>query len=361
MARVSRREFLTSIGITAAALLAGCRPADRPPPPTIYVRGSFTRLPPTPSAAPGGMPSAQASPLPLPTSVPITEQRRLYVKSFRDTPDISKWHGLRIDGLVEHPLTLTMDDIRALPQIEAMRSLECISNPVGGGLIGNLIWIGAELAPLLARAGIRPEAKYALFEASDGYTTSVALKWLTQPGVLLAHRANGEPLLPEHGYPLRLLIPGLYGQKQPKWITHIRFAAEDSLGYWENEARGWSNTAEVRTNSQLRVPKKVSEPFAAVIRLEGLAFAGLRAITRVEVGIDDARPRLQATLISPPSPLVWTWWVCDWQPPAPGLYRLTVHATDETDFTQERIASGPFGAPFPDGTDAVHQLVLRLS
>lgn len=358
---LTRRAFLSALG---AAFAAACRPAGRTPP-TIYspgstLAGNSTNVPNT--ALPSDLPT-------LPESVPITEGARLYEKSYRGIPDLNyaaSW-TLVIDGLVSRPLRLSLAEIRALPSVEAMRTLQCISNPVGGGLVGNLVWTGTPLLPLLEQAGIMESARFAWFEAADGYTTSVPVARIAQPETLLVYGirngANSEPLPPEHGHPLRILMPGLYGQKMPKWITRIQFAAEVKLGYWENPARGWSNEAMIKTNSQIRSPTR-SGPLRTVIRVEGMAFAGGRAITRVEVSIvlrdqrDDWQP---ATLIRPPDGLAWTWWAYDWRPAAPGDYRLAVRATDETGFTQSVTSSGFLGDPFPDGTDALHSTIIRLT
>lgn len=353
----SRRRFLI-----AALLAAACRPERIAP--TAYQRGMA--LPPT-ETPPRAAPLAATVP-PLPQSVPITPLKRLYEKSFRGTPalsDAERW-TLHIDGLVAEPLPISLAELRAAPQQSALRTLQCISNPVGGGLIGTLDWQGVPLAPFLARAKPLPSARYALFEAADGYTTSVALNWLTQPDVLLITGANGEALPPRHGFPLRILIPSLYGQKQPKWLTRITLAAADQLGYWENPARGWSNVAAVKTNSAFRQPATNKLPFAAPILLEGYAFGGGRAIVSVEVSAERADSgRLPtawraAQLIAPPSPLAWTWWRYLWTPPEVGLYRLAVRAADSSGFVQSLLSSSSLGAPFPDGTDAIHAVSLRL-
>ncbi len=356
----TRRRFLL-----AALLAAACRPERSVP--TAYQRGA---APPPTEMPPGVIPSVATIP-PLPKRIPITPLNRLYEKSFRGTPSLSepeRW-TLHIDGLVASPLQVSLAELRALPQHSTIRTLQCISNPVGGGLIGTLDWQGVPLAPLLARANVLPGARYALFEAADGYTTSVALSWLTQPEVMLITGANGELLPLRHGFPLRILIPGLYGQKQPKWLTRITLSAEDRLGYWENPSRGWSNLAAVKTNSAFRAPTTNVLPFTAPITLEGCAFAGDRAIMRVEVSaerVDSAGTEPQssvwrpATLVEPPSPLAWTWWRCLWTPPQPGLYRLAVRATDSSGFMQATLTRGLIGAPFPDGTDAIHAVRLRL-
>jgi DMSO/TMAO reductase YedYZ molybdopterin-dependent catalytic subunit len=336
--------------------------------PTIYVPGS-TRLPtltPTVDSAPLLTPQAT---LPIPASVPITPLDQLYLNSYpgKLNADLIERWTLTIDGLVNTPLRLTLDDLRGYPPVEDMRALACISNPVGGGLIGNIVWTGCLLAPILEQAGIQSAVSHVHFEAADGYTTSVTLDRVSQPGVLLVYLANGQPLPMEHGYPARILIPGLYGQKMPKWITRMHFADHDKLGYWEQAHRGWSNTAAARTISQIREPLKSVVERHSPLRLAGFAYAGQEAITRVDIAIsEDGTASLQtrdwqpATLIGPPSPLAWTWWIHDWTPPGRGDYAIAVRATDETGFVQQRRVSGLLGQPFPDGTEAIHGLLLRI-
>lgn len=330
--------------------------------PTVYVPGSGTDSPPSPS--PPVTPKAAALE-PIPTQVPHTPIKRLYTMSYRGTPDFehSTW-SLRVDGLVDTPLTPSLNDLRALPHVTETRTLECISNPIGGGLIGTVSWNGTALAPLLTRAGVKPTATYVHFEAMDGYTTSLRVEQITQGGVLLVYGAEGAPLPAAHGSPLRILIPGLYGQKQPKWISRIHFSDHEKLGYWEQEHRGWSNTAVVQTTAILRDPARTVLPFESPIRFAGVAFAGKRAITRVELRAAQGKQILtdwrEAHLIHPDSPLIWTAWVYDWEPPAPGVYQIAVRATDETGYRQERFESGLFGKPFPEGTDAIHQITLKL-
>jgi DMSO/TMAO reductase YedYZ molybdopterin-dependent catalytic subunit len=158
------------------------------------------------------------------------------------------------------------------------------------------------------------------------------------------------------------MIPGLYGQKMPKWITRITFAAEDRLGYWEGEARGWSNIASVRTHSAFGGgPRTVK--LGSAIRLSGWAFGGNRAIRRVEVNLDRDNPNTwqDAHLTYPPGPLAWTWWAFDWQPSAPGDYRVAVRATDDTGIVQTRAATGMLAGAFPDGVDAIHMITVSVT
>lgn len=360
---VSRRGFLIALTGSAIAAAAACRPTG-PDVPTPYAPGSG--LAPT---ATRPIPTADASAAPDPTYGEITfDQMRftsaedLYITQFdyNNTPEVNAdtW-TLTVDGLVEQPLTLDYAQVLTMPVYEDIRTLECISNPVGGDLIGNLTWTGFLFQEILDRVKVSPEATHVRFDAADGYSTSVLLEWITQPGVMLAYHMNGEPLTVKHGFPLRIHMPGLYGQKMPRWLTHVEFIDYDYTGFWE--ARGWSNTAEVRTKSILQSPPgnaQVSN--GARFYLQGVAFAGKRRITAVEVRIDDGE-WMPASLAPGPSPLAWTQWYVPWTFSAPGAYRIAVRATDDTGFVQMNEDAGLFGGAYPNGTDGIHSTVLESS
>jgi len=353
--QLSRRQFLKQFlpmaSGTAVFFLAGCRLKPDPTP---------TLTPP-----------ATAVPTPLATLPPpnheiiLTPNDDFYVMETNGTPTIDRaeWQ-LTIDGLVENPLTLSFADIVARPFVEQMRTLECIGNAVGGNQIGNAVWGGVLLADLLDEAGVMETAVRAKFAAADNYETSVTLDWINQPGAMLAYQMNGEPLPPEHGYPLRLFMPGLYGQKMPKWITHIQFIDDiDHLGTWENQ--GWSNVAQVKTNSQIMQPTHIQKVPLAPLEIFGIAYAGNRHITQVEVGIEQQDGDLiwqpVAELVRGPSDEVWTQFYLPWTPPTAGTYTLLVRATDETGFVQTERARGVLEGAFPDGTDKIHNIVIVVA
>ena len=185
----------------------------------------------------------------------ITPAGDFYITSKGLTPrvDPKQWR-LTIDGLVEKPLTLTLDEVRSLPILERVLTLECISNPVGGPWIGNARWRGAALRPLLEEARPRPQATHVMLHAADGYFTNHSKDRIFREENFLAHEMNGELLPPDHGYPLRIFIPGKYGMKQPKWLTRIEFISKDQPGYWEQ--RGWSETAERQTQGVIDTPQE---------------------------------------------------------------------------------------------------------
>jgi len=183
-----------------------------------------------------------------------TPNRNFYVTSYSGTPvlDADRWR-LKIHGLVQRPLTLTFADIMRIPSIRRILTLECIGNPPDGHAIGNAEWTGVKLKPLLEHAGVKPNAIYAAMRAADGYYTGVPVAELMRDENWLVYRMNGAPLPPDHGFPLRIFIPGKYGMKQPKWLTEIELVDTPFIGYWE--ARGWSNEAWRKVNSGFFYPR----------------------------------------------------------------------------------------------------------
>lgn len=344
----SRRRFLKAASGTAVLILAGCRTRlgnDAPD----------SALPAT------AVPTPPATLPPLSRDLILTSNDGFYVMETNGTPtvDVASWQ-LVIDGLVERPLTLNFADIEARPFVEQMRTLECIGNAVGGNQIGNAVWGGIWLNDLLSEVGVLDTAVRAQFTAADNYETSVSRDWITQPGTMLAYQMNGQPLPPEHGYPLRLFMPGLYGQKMPKWITHIQFTDDNShLGTWEKQ--GWSNVAAVKTNAQIMQPEHIQIVPLTELEIFGVAYAGTRHITQVEIGIEaDGNPTWTTAeeLVRGPSDEVWTQFYLSWKPPAPGTYTLLVRATDESGFVQTDRARGVLEGAFPDGTDKIHNIVI---
>lgn len=347
--RISRRRFLQAAGGTGILLLFGCRPRQA-------VEETTERVTATPGVA-----GTAVGVVRRPREVAVTPVEDFYVQHFQTAVDVlpAEWR-LTVDGLVERPVTLGYEQVRERPRGEMMRTLECIGNPVGGNQIGNANWAGFWLDELLAEVGVKGEAKRARFEAADGYETSVLLEWIRQPGVLMAYEMNGEPLTAEHGFPLRILVPGLYGQKMPKWITRIEFIAdEDHQGYWE--AKGWSDVAVVKTNSQIMAPTHIGRVAMGEVEVYGVAYAGKRAITKVEVGVeaDGMLTWREAELLPGPSHEVWTQFYFYWTPPADTSYTLLVRATDETGFVQTERGRGLLEGAYPDGTDKIHSIVVK--
>ena len=347
---VSRRGFL--IGLTGSALAAstGNQAVSAQP---VSVQGV-----PLPPFHPDAVRDAQWGTLRYNQPV-LTPTDQLYTARYSRAPiprlTADHWR-LTIDGLVDNPCSLSLVDIHALPVLADARVLEALSNPAGGGYIGNVSVKGADFAEIVTRIGIKPTATHVKLEAADGYTTAVPIERITRRGVMLAYEMNGAALTAEHGYPLRLMIPGLYGLKMPRWLTRITFLDHDYFGYWEQH--GLSATAEVRTKSIIHAPTTGSQIVAGqVIVMQGVAVAGTRDITRVEVQIDDGE-WVPADLTPAASPYAWRQWHWQWIAPAPGVYRVGVRATDDTGFVQHEEADRRLSAT-PHGTSAIHRITLH--
>jgi len=302
-------------------------------------------------------PPKLATPIAAPQQITITPNDKFYTQSFSTTPTVNAndW-TLTIDGLVNRPLIFTLADLKARPAVEVMRTLECIGNPVGGPQIGNAVWKGTYLKPILDEAGIKPTAYRLKFEAADHYTAAADLKFLYDDRSFLAYEMNDQPLTPKHGFPLRLFFPGSYGQKMPKWITRMELIDYEFEGYWEE--RGWSDVAQVKTNAIIEKPY-ANAKFATqtTIPIWGVAYAGKRDITKVEVKIGDEDWR-EANLMFGPTNEVWTQWSLDWVPNQAQNYKIQVRATDSDGFTQSRTAGLLDG--YPDGSDAVHSIYVKI-
>lgn len=346
MDNVSRRSFLKVAGLAGLALAASCTPRAAP---------EDSATPQPAELAPG---VSHRRPLPAPTEILITPTGQLFTESYSTVPkvDPSTW-SLTIDGLVDVSLKLNYEDLGSYPKVESTRTLECIGNPVGGPLIGNPAWGGFLAKAIWDQVGIRPEAIRATFTAADGYETSVDVRWITQPGVMMVYEINGQPLPPEHGFPLRILMPGLYGQKMPKWLTHIEFIADRFVGRWESQ--GWSDVAEVQTNSIISQPSGQGALPAGMVPVFGVAFAGLRKITAVDVRVDGGDWRA-AELIQDESSLVWTQWAFDWEA-QPGRHTIRVRARDEDGFVQSSDRPAVLSGPFPDGSNGIHEVVVDIA
>lgn len=262
---------------------------------------------------------------------------------------------LKIHGLVEKPLSLTLDDLKAMPAYEAYVTFLCISNEIGGRLIGNALWTGVALQDLLAMAGVKEGARKVVFRADDGYSTGVPLERCLRPQTFLAYAMNGDALPREHGFPLRAVIPGYYGMKQPKWLTEIEVVDHDYLGYWEE--RGWADEAVVKTMSRIDVPPHRGRvPLTGEV-IAGVAFAGDRRIASVEYSIDGGQTWREAQMKPALSPYTWVLWGANLELPHEGEYVLAVRATDGQGHKQDaRVAE-----PLPDGASGYHKLRIKTT
>ncbi len=351
MTTFARRKFLTVSGITAAAAVTagvGGKILTSKHTAVNTAAGKLGTPTATPMATPTSLPPAAYKPPPLATSLNIpgispfdTPNADFYrVDTALVVPQVSSsaWQ-LRIHGMVDNPMTITFDQLMKMPMIEQDITLTCVSEAVGGGYIGNARWQGTLLADVLRKAGIQSGADQIVMRDVKGMTIGVA----TDPVMdgrksLLAVGMNGQPLPQEHGYPVRVVVPGLYGYvSATKWVVDMEFTTFGAFdAYWVK--LGWSQQAVIKTESRIDVPKARSSLTAGQVTIAGVAWAQHRGIDAVEVSVDgtwyDAKLAPQDTIGT------WRQWYYVWNA-APGQHVLQVRATDRTGYTQTAVVQKP--------------------
>ena len=268
---------------------------------------------------------------------------------------LDEWR-LDIKGLVQAPFSLTYDQLLDLEAVEQIHTLECISNYVGGDLISTALWTGVPLRDLLDRAQVQSGAYDVVFTSVDGYTDSIPIAKAMEDRTLVAYLMNGKTVPQDHGYPARMLVPNIYGMKNVKWIRSIEVVNYDFIGYWQQQ--GWSDSANVNTNARIDLPGRSVRWNGGIVPVGGIAFAGARGISKVELSSDGGKSWGQATLEQPMGPLSWRRWSYDWTPGGAGPVKLIVRATDGTGNTETPIAR----SPYPDGStgyDSIDVTVQR--
>jgi DMSO/TMAO reductase YedYZ molybdopterin-dependent catalytic subunit len=263
---------------------------------------------------------------------------------------------LRVHGLVDDELRITYDELLAMPLEEFDITLQCVSNEIGGDLIGTARWTGVRLAALLERAGIGSDAGQVVGRSVDGFEAGFPIEAVTDGrDAIVAVAMNGEPLPTRHGFPARLVVPGLYGYvSATKWLAEIELTTWEGFdGYWV--PRGWAKEGPVKTSSRIDVPRAGADLTAGRTVVAGVAWAPTRGIRRVEVQVDEG-PWSQAELSAPLSADTWVQWRAEVDLPA-GSPALRVRAVD--DEGQEQSA-GP-RPPAPDGAEGWHRVVVRTS
>ena len=284
----------------------------------------------------------------------ITPNDEFYVTSKGLSPSIdAKTWELRFHGLVDHPFSINYRELLAMPRVEKVYTLECISNPIGGTAIGNAKWTGTPLKPLLQRAGPSGEATHAAIYAADGFSTGHPIERLWNEENFLAYQMNGEDLPPIHGYPVRIFIPGKFGMKQPKWVTRIELVKKPYIGYWES--RGWSDDCERWAQARFTDLKDGARISGRNFEFAGYAIGNLNGIRAVEISFDDGKSWNSTTLFSNPSPIVWVFWRYVWVNPKRGKYRVRVRAIDG----KGRVEGPGPTSTFPNG--ATGQEVTKVT
>lgn len=364
---LSRRQFLAVSGAGLSAVALGtwgmARIFGDQPPNQGTVTDTFTDEDPFGASLTSG-PAASPPPEELaarPTPprgtraelTPTDEFYRIDINTRPPSIDDENWR-LKLDGLVDNPVQLSLEDIRALPSQTQILTMQCISNPVGGDLTSSARWTGVRFKDLLATVGLQANATGALIKSVDGFFEYVVMEDIQDERTLLVYEMNGQPLAVKHGFPLRVYIPNRYGMKQPKWIESIELVDERVDGYWV--VRGWSREAIPHTVSvvdTVAVDPDLGENGMALSG--GIAWAGARGISKVEVQVD-ASDWEEAELITPPlSSLNWVLWRYAW-PYASGRHTLSVRAYDGLGQLQE---SDP-RAPRPNGATGIHSISLSL-
>lgn len=286
----------------------------------------------------------------------VTPASEFYVvsKNFSD-PEVNSYDWrLKIDGLVGRPMPMTLETIKALPAVRQYVTLQCISNRIGGDLISNGQRTGVRVADLLGQVGVRSTAAYFITEAEDGYYESMPLSEALQEQMLLVYEMNGQPLTYKHGFPLRLLYPSHYGMKSTKWITLIQLADGNTEGYWTE--RGWDPYAVVRTMSKINYPSRFAEIPQGDITVTGVAFAGARGISTVEVSADGQETWRPAVLRPALGKFALQLWSFTWRNPEPRVQIIVVRAVDGEGKPQE---TGE-GETFPKGSADYHTVPVKV-
>jgi DMSO/TMAO reductase YedYZ molybdopterin-dependent catalytic subunit len=288
----------------------------------------------------------------------ITPVDNFYVvsKNFVDPGvDGASWR-LHVGGLADKTLSLTLADLRALPATEEYVTMECISNNVGGEQISTGKFKGVALRDLLTMAGPQAQGGWVAFKARDGYTESIPRSLVEgEPEVLVAYELDDVPLPMNHGFPARILIPGHYGMKGPKWLDSIDLVNQETRGYWEQQ--GWDHNAVVKTTARFDVPGDGEIVKVGEIPLAGVAFAGTRGISKVEYSTNGGSSWSSADFAPALSKLTWVIWRSTWTPVSHGAYTLEVRATDAAGSLQDSN-----NAPsYPSGSTGYHTIHVNVS
>ena len=329
---VSRRGVLLGIGgvvVVGGAALASARWLTTR---ASAVASRVAAVLPSPAEVLPPLPASVQAPVPgmAPFVTPNADFYRIDTAVIVPQVTAEEW-TLSFDGMVRRPFTITYAELLEMPMVERDVTIMCVSNPIGGDLIGTARWLGTPLLPLLERAGIEPGADQIFSTSIDGWTCSTPLDGLAEREPLLAIAMNGEPLPIEHGFPVRMIIPGLYGFiSATKWVTQITattYAADPA--YWT--VRGWATDAPVLTGSRIDLPDGSLSVGQTAIGGVAWAMDG-DGISRVEVSIDDG-PWQDAQLADQPNPRTWRQWWLDWEA-TPGRHSIAVRATNGLGETQ---------------------------
>ncbi len=348
--RLDRRRFLQAAALVAggAAVASGGAVVVR-----RAVRGASAR-----SRAEIRLPAPASTGAAVPNSAGfLTPNKDFYrVDTALTVPriDLDSW-SLRIHGMVDRELTLSFEDLLAMPLMERPVTMTCVSNEVGGPYMGTAQWLGVPLAPLLKSLGVSSGADQLVARSVDGMTIGTPVATLLDGrDAMLAVGMNGEPLPLEHGFPVRMLTPGIYGYAGScKWVTSLELTTFDKFdAYWVS--RGWAAEGPVKTGSRVDRPKPFAQLETGPVTVAGVAWAQRRGIAKVEVRVDDG-PWATAELLPVPSADTWVQWRYSW-PATSGPHSLAVRATDKTGAVQVEDRA----TPFPSGATGWHTISVTV-
>ncbi len=364
---MDRRKFLGAAGVTAVTAAAAGVGGELLIGKRVHPNASAAKLAApyaAPYAKPTPLPVAPSKPPPVATSLnipgispfytPITNFYRVDTSLVIPQLSSSTWQ-LRIHGMVSNPMTITFDALMKMPMIEHDVTLTCVSDAVGGGYIGNARWQGTLLADVLRKAGLQAGADQIVMRDAKGMTIGVATEPLMDGRKsLLAVGMNGQPLPQAHGFPVRVVVPGLYGYvSATKWVVDMELTTFGAFNaYWVKQ--GWSQQAPVKTESRIDVPKARSSVAAGRVTIAGVAWAQRRGVEAVEVSVDgiwyEAKLPAQDTIDT------WRQWYYVWDA-APGQHVLQVRATDKTGYAQTAVMQNPE----PNGATGYHTIRVSVT
>lgn len=328
---ISRRGFLTLGGLATVGLaLPGCD------------LGSMWAVPPR-------------------DTVYFTPNDKFYTVNFLDAAytftrdlDVEQWQMV-VKGVVKNRVVMTWRDLLNRESFDQAVTLMCIDTLPGGSSVGNAMWRGISLKKLLKDVGADEEiARDVIFRAADGYHDSIPFSRAMEDDVMLAYLMNGEKLQKDHGFPVRLIVPGLYGIKNVKWITEIEVYNGDYKGYWQQ--KGWTDDGTIHIFSRIDSPGHYQALQGQAQRLRGIAFGGPETIQEVQLSFDQEKTWVSADLEAPLSPYTWVIWNYDWVAPKAGKHMVFVRAID----AKGKVQTSEMTRPQPDGATGLHSIILDV-
>jgi DMSO/TMAO reductase YedYZ molybdopterin-dependent catalytic subunit len=355
----SRRRFLVAAGATAAiaAVTGGGSRLLRTGSADVAASRKAVRLP-TPAEPLGPIPGAVMLPVPGITPYKTSNEKFYRVDTALSLPQLraEDWR-LRVHGMVGHEVHLDFNDLLSKPLVERAITLTCVSNEVGGKLLGNAVWLGYPLKDLLSQANPDGDADMVLSTSVDGMTISTPLAELMDGrDAMLAVAMNGEPLPVAHGFPVRMVVPGLYGYvSATKWVTDLKVTRFDrDKAYWT--PRGYSAKAPIKTSSRIDVPASFANVRRGKVAVAGVAWAQTRGISKVEARVDGGAWQ-EARLADSLSKDTWRQWVWEWDATSAGTHTIECRATDGSGYVQ----TSELARIRPDGTTGWDSVVVKVA